>query len=171
LAVVEVTLGSGHPAPGEDAGLVAGLDVAGLGSGGAAAGGSVPGDPAGVVDHGGPPLSVLLVGSDLSGNIGNHWSPTGDLTGAVGKTDQGFEIHMDIHRPTPTTPARSRNVSVHASTAGLPTAAHTMGAGEQVEVHVGTQLIHGPTLMWSPEGLGNPVDALHRRAHPIRSEL
>lgn len=148
--MIEVTVGGRHATAGKDAGGVAGFDVSAL------VGGRPPSGEAAVqrlsglrVGDGVSPLAVFLLFGDLSGNVGDNWSVTGEFAGMIGQAGQGVEIDLDFD-----------------TTAGFGRA--VCSALKKVEEHVGTELIDGAGLARGSEPLGEVVDVGGDGCNPIR---
>ena len=94
LAVVEVGVDGGGATTGEDTVGVAGFDSSSLASGGSSAGAAV-GDDLVVVDDMPAPFGVLLFGY-LAGDVGEDWSPPGDLPGCVVQSEESLQIDADV---------------------------------------------------------------------------
>ena len=89
--MVEVALGGGHPASGEDAGTVPGFDAAALRRGGAASGCAVMhGETGAGVGDREPPLAIGLCLGDLAGYVGYYWSESGEVSGSFGQAGKGL---------------------------------------------------------------------------------
>ena len=81
--VVEVAVDGGHSTAREDAGRVAGLDVAGLSDAGTPAGGAVV-DHLAVLGDGESPFGLLvLLFCDLAGDVGDDRSVSGQFAGVL----------------------------------------------------------------------------------------
>ena len=149
-AVVDVAVGGGHATAGEHTGGMAGLNLSALGSSGAAAGDTAVQDAAGigVGDHERPRVAGLVVG-DLTSDVGDHRSEPGQLPGRLGQIGQRGHIHPQF------------------DPAGVPLAA----AGEQVQQHIGAQLVHRPWLAGAAEAAGDLVDVTHGGRHLCRRQV
>ena len=90
-------------------------------------------------------LRVLLVG-DLAGDVGDDRAVSAQIARMLCETGEGVEIDADVDA-----------------------AAGAVGSlsGEEVEVDVGTQLVHGARLPGGVERAGKPVDAVHRRGDAV----
>jgi hypothetical protein len=125
FAVIEITVGCGHPASGGDTGPVSGMDVALLAGFGSSSGGSVVDDHSGVgVGDGVPPFGLLLVFGDLAGDVGDDWSVSGEVSGVVVEFGEGGEVNADVD-------------GAFLGPVGVPTSA------EEVEGYVGAELVEG----------------------------
>ena len=92
-----------------------------------------------------PPFRFGLFGDDLSGDIGDDWSPPGDLPGFLVHPGQGGEVDPDID-----------HTSIGAGSVGSTTV-------EQVQEDVGSDLVDAPWIAFRFEAPGEPVDPSHRR--------
>jgi len=125
-AVVEVAGSRGHATSGEHTRLIAGLDTSPQSSRWPAAGKLGMGQfPCLRISDGEPPLGLLMIFCDLSGDVGDDRSESGKLAGVVRECGEGVEIHANIDDPTPSF--------------GLLTS-------KEVEQHIGPELVHRASL-------------------------
>ena len=96
----------------------------------------------------------VLVG-DLSGNVGDDRSVAGQITCPVSQTGQRGEVDADVHGPASLLPPVSR---VEAVT-------------EQVEEHVGPELVDGAGFAVATQLLGETVDPIGGLGSPIRWQV
>lgn len=92
---------AGVSAAGGDAGVVAGADVGGDRGGGALAGDAGPSDLAKLVGDVEAQGAVVLPVGDLGGDVGDHWSPSGQLAGVLGEPEQGQQRYLQLDDRSP----------------------------------------------------------------------
>ena len=142
--MVEITFVGGHPTSGEDTGRIPGLHDPFLSGGGSSSGGDHSYRLAVLVDGDDPPFRIRCFVDDLSGDIGQDRSQSGNLGRIIVDTGQGGHIHPNLD-----------NAFVGGSVGlTLP--------GEQVEKDVGSDLIDPPSVTFRFESSGQPVDPSHR---------
>jgi hypothetical protein len=91
-------LSCGHAASGEDTCGIAGFDYPFLSLGGSSVGGDHVDQLILVVDAV-PPFRLIVISDELAGDVGDYWSPSGDLTGLVVQAEEGGQFDSDINHP------------------------------------------------------------------------
>ena len=138
-SVIEITVGSRHPTPGEDTCGVMRLDRSALICARATPGSSDVNDSAvSSLGDGVPPLGVGLILDDMPGDVGDDRPVAGQVSRMVCQCYERVKIDANVDHASPFL--------------GGPT------AEEKVEEHVGTELIHRPCLTATTQASGDPVD-------------
>jgi hypothetical protein len=151
--MVEVTVAGGHTAAREDAGPVAGFDVASLPAVGPPPRSSLVERHPGVgVGDGPSPLGLVLLGGDLAGEVGDDRPVPGQFSGILGQSDERGQVDVEIDGSPFVAPA-------------------TVAAFEEVEENVGAELVDGAVLVAGFELQGEPVDPAADGDGPVGREV
>ncbi len=129
--MVEVAVRGRHSTAGEDTGGVLCDHGPVLGGGGSPTGDPTRhGGPGRRVCHGVRPRPVPTVGGNSTGDVGDHWAEPGELGGGLCQVGKGLEVDAKLD-------GRGR---VRGSL-----------SFEDVEEHIGPELVHGPGVAAPPE--------------------
>ena len=101
---------------------------------------------------------MLFLG-ELAGDISNHWPVPGQFTGSFTETDQSGEIDSELH-----------------PTQGPAGGVLLLSAVEQIQKHIGADLVHTPRVVLGAGRSGQQVDSPHggmsvssRQLHPVET--
>jgi len=100
-AMVEATVGGGHPTSREQTSPVPGLDLAALGGRRPPAGGAVAdGETSARIGQSPPPLRTVVAFGYLPCDVGDDRSIPGQPAGSLRQTGQGLHVDMKINNST-----------------------------------------------------------------------
>jgi hypothetical protein len=132
-AVIEIAFSSGHAATGVDAGAVASVDITLLLCGRPVVSGADEDEISGVrVGDGESYLGGSMGLCHLASDVGDDRFVSAELSGVVGELGEGAEIDVDVDG---TAAAASRRAV----------------AFEQIEQHIGAELVDAPLLVLRPQ--------------------
>ncbi len=102
------------------------------------------------ISDGEPPLGLLMICCDLSGDVGDDGSESGKLAGVVRECGEGVHIHANIDDSTPS---------------------FGLLASKEVEQHIGPELVHRASLAGASKTLCELVDPPRDGANPVRWQI